>query len=375
MKKVLFLAAIIILAACGNSPQTDEEIKKEIAKYKKEVLDLNTKIAELEKKLTLDSMGGNYAIPVNISQIGFKPFNHYIEVSGTVEAVNMAYISPEISGQINKIFIVEGQVVTEGDKLLKLNSSITESSIEEVKTSLQLAKTVYERQKYLWDKKIGSEIEFLTAKNNMESLESRMKTLQAQYDMALIQSPINGIVDDIFMKEGELALPGMQIMQIVNLSDLYINADVSEAYITDVKKGDKVLLEFPSFPELSMEVPVARTGNVIKEANRTFNLQLEIKNKNGLIKPNSLSTIKINDFSSDTALVVPSLIIKQDLKGSYVYVAEQQSSSFKAVKKYIKTGMSYGEETMVTHGLKTGDRVIVSGYNQVSDGSYVEIKN
>ncbi|MBN1339942.1 MAG: efflux RND transporter periplasmic adaptor subunit [Bacteroidales bacterium] len=375
MRKLLLLATILVFGACGSSPESQDEIKDQIAKYKKEVIDLNAKIAGLEEKLAVDSAGAGFAVPVYVAALELREFNHYIEANGSVEAVNMAFISPETGGQIDRIYVTEGQMVNQGDQLIKLNAAIVESSIEEVKTSLVLAKTVYERQKYLWDKKIGSEIEYLTAKNNMEALESRLNTLYAQSDMAAIKSPIDGIVDEIFMKEGELALPGMQVMQIVSLTDLYVNADVSEAYLANVSKGDAVLLEFPSLPGFSMEVPVFRVGNVIKEANRTFTLQLKIRNQNGMIKPNSLSVVKINDFSSDSALVVPSLVIKQDLKGSYVYVAARQSDNFRAQKKYIRTGKSYGEETMVVEGLDSGDQVIVSGYNQVSDGAPVAIKN
>jgi RND family efflux transporter MFP subunit len=377
MKNLIFVLSLGILAACSSkvdNPESNEEIKNQISEYKKQVDDLNIKITELQKQLKDEPAQVSYKIPVSVKDLRYEPFNHYIEVNGTVEAIHAALISPEINGQVQKIYIQEGARVKKGQRLFKLNSSITENSIKEIETALELAKTVYERQKRLYDKDIGSELDYLTAKNNKESLESKLKTLQAQADMALVKSPIDGIVDNIFIKKGEMAIPGMQAMQVVNLDDLYVNADVSEAYLTKVKKGDMVLLEFPSYPDIKMEVPVYRTGNVVKASNRTFNVQLKIKNIDEEIKSNVMAQIKINDFSKEKAFLVPSIIIKQDLKGSYIYLAQKNSSVFKAMKVYIKTGISYSDETMITEGLEAGDRVIVKGYNQVSDGAEVEIK-
>ncbi|MCD4731891.1 MAG: efflux RND transporter periplasmic adaptor subunit [Bacteroidales bacterium] len=373
MKKLIFVIAIGIITSCASkvdNPANSEEIENQIAEYKKQVVELNKKINELEKDLQSYSDESVQGTPVSIKELAFEEFNHYIEVNGVVEAINAAYISPEINGQIKEIYVEEGQYVKKGQLLIKINSSVIESTLKEVETSLELAITVYEKQKQLWEKNIGSELDYLQAKNNKESLESRLETLQAQIDMAMVKAPIDGIVDEVFVKDGELAIPGMQMIQLVNLNNLYVNADVSEAYITKVKKGEMVVLEFPSYPDINMNVPVHRIGNVVKSANRTFKVQLKIKNENDQIKPNVLARIKINDYTTENALLVSSLIVKQDLKGSYVFVANADNTAKKA---YIETGMSYMDLTMVTTGLSVGDRVIVKGYNQVSNGSKLEI--
>jgi len=374
MKKLIYLALILFLAACAassdNQSQGDDEILAQISDYKKQIGELNDKIVELEKQLSTNS-GTDNAVAVATKTMNYEPFNHYIEVSGVVEAKNSAYISPEINGQIKEIYVTEGQRVTKGDKLIRLNGSITKNTIDEVETSLELARTVYKKQKDLWEKNIGSEIDYLQAKNNVESLESRLETLKSQLELTEIEAPINGIIDEIFVKEGELAIPGMQLIQLVNLQDLYVNADVSESYISDVRRGEPVLLEFPSYPDISMKVPVYRTGNVIKPANRTFKVQLKIENKEERLKPNALAKIKINDFSVENALLVPSIIIKEDMKGSYLYKVDQKDQT--ARKVYVETGRTYNDKSIVTKGLTAGDQIIVSGYNQVSNGSKVKI--
>lgn len=375
MKKLIIIFAIAIISACSSKVDNlnnAEEIENQISEYKKQVNDLNKKIFELEKELA--GMSDDIkSIPVTAKTLAFEPFNHYIEVNGSVEAINAAYISPEINGQIKEIYVQEGDYVTKGQLLIRINSSILENSINEVKTSLELAKTVYEKQKQLWDKNIGSEMDYLQAKNNKEALENKLQTLQSQLDLAMVKAPIDGIVDVISVKEGEMAMPGMQMVQIINLNDLYVNADVSEAYLTKVKKGESVLLEFPSYPDVSMKVPVYRIGNMVKPANRTFEVQLKIKNTNGLIKPNVLAKIKINDFTEEQALIVPSLIIKQDLQGTYVYTINPADMT--AQKVYVQTGMSYLGNTMIAGGLKQGEQVIIEGFNRISVGTKVNISN
>jgi membrane fusion protein, multidrug efflux system len=372
MKYGILAIIFLFLTSCSNQ-ETEQSVRDQIATYRKDVNTLNQKIAELEKKLIAMDPGSDNAqrVPVNILTLSYEPFNHYIQVSGTAEAVNEAYVSPELSGQLREIYVKEGDYVKKGQLLAKLNSEITESNIADMESALVLATTVYEKQQRLWEKGIGSEIQYLNAKNSKESLEQKLITLRAQLDMATVKSPVNGVVDEIYRKKGELAMPGVQLMQVVNLDELYINADVSESYLGQVNQGDTVKVEFPVYPGMLMEVPIYRKGNVIKPNNRTFTIQLKLKNPDQLLKPNILSKISINDFSADAALVVPSALIKQDISGSYLYIVQQADNKLIAKKVYITPGQSYEDKTMVISGLQTGQQVIVGGYNQVSDGSEV----
>ncbi len=375
MKKIFIALFVLVLAGCSSKPNIEEK-KAELSELNKELNNIQNKIAQLEKELANNPENNtqSFKVPVAIKELKTEIFNHFIEVSGNIEAVDAAFISPEIPGQIRKIYIQEGDHVSKGQILAKLNTSTIEKSIDEVKTALELANTVYKKQKNLWNKKIGSEINYLTAKNTKEGLEDKLETLKVQLELARIKAPFSGIIDDIIQKEGELASPGFQMMQLINLKKLYINADISETYLPVIHKGDKVDLDFPTFPEFKMKAKIHRVGNFVHPQNRTVNMQLQINNKKDMLKPNGLAVIQINDFSSEDALVVPSIIIKQDMKGSFLYVVKRGNKKWVAKKRYIKTGISYKDQSMIVDGLSVKEKVIIEGYNQISDGSEIKIK-
>lgn len=374
MRKIIpVLLITLFLVSCGTTDEK-ESIKEQIKTYKDEVSQLNLKIAELESQLqNLGVSDEHYKTPITILEVQEKPFMHYFQVSGNVDAVDKAFISPEMNGQIKEILVKEGDYVKKGQLLARLNTSVTETTIIEVQTQLDLAKTLFEKQKQLWDKKIGSEVQYLQAENNVEALESKLQTLNAQRDMAYVKSPINGVVDIISLEEGELAMPGMQMMQVVGLSKLRVAAEVSEKYLPVINKGDMVKLSFPSFPQMEMDVPVYRIGNIVNISNRTFPVELRINNIDNKLKPNIIALITFLDFSDDNALAVPSIIIKEDIKGQYIYIAKEEEGKAFARKIYITTGLSYGDETMVISGLNQGDKVIIEGYSLVTDGTEVNI--
>jgi len=378
MKKVFILIAIAALTACGGGDDNPDAIKKKITEYNLQIEDLKAKVAELEKMLNAtdpkDDMS-NKLLSVNVQKVVPRLFKHHFEAGGSVKAENEAYISPQLNGQITAIYVEEGDRVKKGQLLAKLNTDVTDNTIQEVKTSLELARTVYKKQKALWDQNIGSEIDYLNAKNRVEALESKLKTLEAQKEMAELRSPIDGIVDNILLKVGELASPGRQFMQVVSLNNLYIKADVSEVYLSKIKKGDTVEVTFPTYPDIKMKVPVSRLGNVINPQNRTFVVEVKIKNPDGKLKPNILAILRMNDYTKENALIVPSVIVKQDMKGKYLYRVKKDGDNFIAEKVYVEVGMSEGDTTMITEGLNPGDEVIVAGYNLVANGVKIRVIN
>lgn len=374
MKNLLAILIIVLFTACGKTNSPDA-IKKQITEYKEQISGLDDKIDKLESELEKQGEGSKELKKTKVKTLALtgSHFVHYVESSASLEAVYSAFISPEISGQVQAIYVQEGNFVKKGQLLVSLNSDIIKSNINELETSLVLANTLYDKQKELWDQKIGSEVQYLEAKNKKESLESKLKSLYLQLDKSKIKAPISGIVDEISVKQGELAMPGARIIQLVNISSFYVNADVSEKFIAAIKKGSPVKISFPTYPGWIIDTKVHRTGNIIKQANRTFRLQAKINNKNNMLKPNMLAVVRFLDFETDNALVVPSIIIKEDFKGKYLYVIEDKGAPV-ARKKYIKTAMSNDVGTMVTKGISPDDQIIVKGYNLVKDGMAVEVK-
>ena len=372
MKTVVTILVILLLAGCGMSK--DQMIKKQIESKKNKISQLEEKITELEKQLT-DTTDERNQIAVETKVVKPEEFKHYITVFGEVEADEYARISPEMSGQIQTINVREGQRVEKGVLLLSLNTDATQSGINEAKTGLELAKTTYDKQKSLWDQGIGSEIQYLQAKTQKEAAEARLNMLEAQLRMSQIRAPFKGIVDKIYLKEGDIAGPMVPVIEFVNLSKLTIKADVSEIYIGSIHAGDKVEISFASLPDLKLTTAIVRTSEVINQSSRTFQVELNISNPGEKIRPNMVSSIQINDFTSKDAFVVPSIVIKRDITGDYLYVAvKDDKNELIARKKYVERGISYEGSTMVVKGLKEGDKVIVAGYNLVSTGSYLAIK-
>jgi RND family efflux transporter MFP subunit len=373
MKKLftLFILASLMVA-CSTDGSDAEKIKNEIKEHKKEIGILEAKITELQAQLPENGIKAN-KLKIRVKEVEQKSFSRFFEATGELEAKNEAYISPEVSGQITSIHVEEGQKVSRGQLLAKLNTSLIEKNIEELKTQLDLAETFFNKQSELWAKGIGSERQYLETKNNYESLKNKLATAQEQYNLSIVTSPISGYVEKIMLKNGELAVPGMQLMRIIDLDKLQVTAMLSESYLPVVKKGDTVTVTFPTFPDIVLKEKVSRVGNVVNQQNRTFTIEVEISNTDGRLKPNLLATIKINDYNAENALVVPSLVIREDVKGSYLYVAEQQDNLWMAKKKYVVTGRSYMNETEIVSGLKGDELVITDGYSNVSDGTVISI--
>lgn len=375
MKKILLVLGIFAFFSC-NQQSDREELRKELAQKKKEMNNIKQDINKLNEKLSelQGEEAGVYKIPVFVKEMKPEPFNHFINANGKVEAVQDAFISPETNGQITKIYVEEGDRVQKGQLLVKLNTSVIESNIEEVKTNLELARETFLKQKRLWQDSVGSEMEYLQAKNQKKSLEQRLETLREQLDMAQLKAPFPGIVEKINQKEGELGTPGMQILHLVNLKKLKVKADITEQYISSISAGDMIQLSFPAYPDVAKRIPIARKGQIIDDESRTFVIEARLDNQNELIKPNQVCVVNVRDFASEDALVVPSNIIKQDMKGDYVYIIKQDEGRDVATKVYVEPGRSYNNRTIITKGMKKGDKVITSGYTQVSEGSEVNIK-
>jgi RND family efflux transporter MFP subunit len=377
MKNFVIVLLATLMASCAGT-ESPEAIRSKISALKDQSLEINHQIKELEKQLVTlesDELTSNN-VPVQVKLIAEERFEHFFVVNAKVELLEEAQISPEgTGGQIRKIHVSKGQRVSKGDLLISLNSSILENGIAELKLGLELATKIYEKQKSLWEQNIGSEMQYLEAKNGKEGLEHKLKTLQSQLDMALIKAPFSGIVDEIYLKEGEMASPGRSILYLVNLDKLKVLADVSETLLPKIKVGDMVNVKFPSYANMEMKAPINRISNSIDLKTRTIKVEVRLDNVNSQIKPNQIAMLSIMDFETPKAIVLPSLIIKQDSRGEFLFVAEKNEAGAVAAKKiYVQSGLSHNDQTMVLKGLTIGQQVITAGYNQVGNGSLVEVR-
>jgi membrane fusion protein (multidrug efflux system) len=370
----VFLAIFAVFTSCETKPKL-EQLQSDLDEKKIEMSNLKLEIKELQKEIEeLDTTSKNNGIAVLLQELKYQKFEHFFEANGSFEATNYAYISPETSGQIKVIEVKEGSVVRKGQILAKLNTDIIESNIREIKTSLELATLLYEKQKELWDKNIGSELDYLQAKNNMERLQDQLKTLDSQLDMGILESPINGVVDRIDVKTGEMAMPGAMLMQVVDLNNFYLNVEVSESYIPFLSQGDPVRVHLMAYGDLFVDAKINRIANIINPENRSFEVRIKMKNTDNKIRPNMLAQVRFKDFEQDKAIVVPSILVKKDFNGDYLFVAKKSGDKMLSQKVYVETGKSIANSTHVVSGLKEGDKIIVQGYNQVVEGSILSVK-
>lgn len=377
MKSIIHLVSVIaliyIVSACGNKTTTKlDTLFAQRDSLRKEQDALLAKIAAVDAQISLIDTSIKR---INVTSYTLVPsyFAHYFEIYGNVESDQNIQVLPEVAGEIKTILVKEGDLVKKGQKLVQINDEIIAKNIAELQTAYSLANDVFNRQKRLWDQKIGSEMQFLESKNNKESLEQRLKTLQTQQAMASIEAPFDGVVDQIFVKTGEMAGPGMPLLRIVNLQKQYVRADVSEAYLGRVKKGTEVKLQFPSL-NMEIDTSISLVGQFINPQNRTFNVRVNLESNNELLKPNLLALMLIKDFEQDSAIVVPTDMVQETSKGeSFVYTLQKDQNGTLVRKTFVEVGKSYNNQTHVLSGLKANDVLIDKGARSVQDGQYVKV--
>jgi len=370
-RNILFIAIIsTILASCSGEKKSDLASKKEeLAKLKTEQGETDKKIKALEidiAKLDPKKAGEARVKAVTVAPLNAETFRHYVELQGTVDAKNSAMITPKSGGAITAMYVKLGDYVSAGSVIGKIDDSILRESVEELKTQMSLINTLYEKQKGLWDQKIGTELQFLQAKNNKESLERRMATLNSQLAQSKIVSPMSGVVDQVNVKVGEMASPGVGVVRIVNLSDLKIMAKVSDTYAASIKKGDEVIIKFPDLKK-EYKARITFVSTTVDPLSRTFTIEANLPSSKD-IKPNMMAQVQINDATSKSALAIDQNYVQSTEKGNVVYVAVTEGNKKVAKAREVKTGLSYNGKVEILEGLTAGDQLITLGYQEVSDG-------
>lgn len=369
---------IVFLAACGGNDSDLAEKKAQLKEYKKELKNLQDQISALEDEIANeDPAFANQvrkATLVTTLPVAKKTFEHFIEVRGSVTSRRNITISAEAPAMISSLRVNEGESVKKGQILLTQNGETIRRNIQELQTSLELAETRYTRQKNLWDQNIGTEFQYLESKNAVESLESRIASLQSQLSNYIIKAPFSGTIDEVFVKEGEMAQPGVPLVRLVSLTDMYIEADVSEAFLGEFERGDSVIVSFPSINK-TIQSAISSVGQVINENNRTFKIEVRLPNDVSLLRPNLLAVLRVKDYSKPNALVIPTNLILEDTKGDYVYVAkEAEDGSGKiAAKQHIERGQTYKNETVVSDGLEGNESLIDKGFREVAEGVQIDV--
>lgn len=373
MKNTIIIALLAVFAlSCGE--QADDSLAGKKAQYEK----LRGQMEEIKKQM--DVLKGEIAVlePDTTEKVSFvkamplvsQEFAHYVEANGRLEAVNNVYVSPQMGGAITKVFVREGDFVKEGQTIATIDNSVMRNSITEIKIQLETAKTLFDRQKALWDQKIGTELQYIQAKAQVEGLEKRLVTLQSQDAMNIVKSPISGYVDEVRMKAGEMAAPGLGIVRVVNLNNLKVVARIPDTYAGTIQKGDVMEVTFPDLQK-TLNTRLNFVSQSVDPVSRTFTAEASVPVDRSL-KPNLNAQIKIKDQAKSGALVIPRNLIQTTEKGDIVYVASTENGKQVARGRAVTTGLSYGGDIEILSGLAVGDIVITEGYQELIDGERIE---
>ncbi|MEO2129214.1 MAG: efflux RND transporter periplasmic adaptor subunit [Christiangramia sp.] len=386
MKKFFLLASLtLVLASCGNDEKSVEQVIEsedlEAIRAKKAELSslqsqLSANINKLDEKIR--ELDKSRQLPlVSVDTLRQETFRHYAEVQGDVATDENIIIYPEYSGLLTQVNVDEGDRVRKGQVLARIDDGGLSSQLAQLEAQASLAKTTYERRKRLWEQNIGSEIEYLNAKTNYESTQNSVNQMKSQISKTVVRAPFSGVIDEVFTENGEVVSPGQsQLFRLISLENMYVEADVPENYLTKIKKGTNVKIQISSIGE-ELDGKVSQVGNNINPNNRTFKVQIAIPNSEGVIKPNQIATIMLNDYTSEESVIIPESTIQKNAMGeSLVYILGESSNDSTGVaqKVIVETGYTYNDSIEVTKGLQSGQILIIEGAKNLRDGQEIKFR-
>ncbi|WP_336128116.1 efflux RND transporter periplasmic adaptor subunit [Mesoflavibacter sp. CH_XMU1422-2] len=382
----LIILTSLLLVACGGNQKKNtvesvletnnlETIRAKRAELVENQEEIHAKIKQLDEAIAkIDTVK---KVPL-ITTITAKTevFNHQLEIQGNVTTKNLLVITPEFNGILTNVYVKEGQKVSKGQLLAKIDDGGLSQQLAQLKIQADLARTTFERQKRLWDQNIGSEIQYLQSKSNYEAQQEAVNQLQQQVSKTSVKAPFSGTIDDVITEQGSVVAAGQTpLMRIVNLSNMYIETEVPERYIKDVTVGKHVDVEFPVLGK-TVESNVRQAGDFINAANRTFKVEIGLPKGDNTIKPNLTAKLKINDYTNENAILIPQSVISENAEGEqYIYVVEDKNDKEEGVAKkvIIKTGKTQGDVIEVLEGIKNGTEIIKEGARSVKDGQTVKV--
>lgn len=370
-RSVLFListaALAVFLVACGGSSPADD-LDKQLESLRKQRSELDKQIAELESKQRgKDSRKADQ--PVTVATTSLADFEHIIDVRGTVDSRTSVQVTPKTAGQIIKLNIVNGQSVTKGQVIAELDADILRRGIDELQTQLDFSKTLFEKQKRIYEAKAGSEIQYLQAKNTFESLQKRMDQLEEQLAMSRIVAPVSGYVDNVIPKLGENVAPGMPICTIINTSDMRVAVDLSETYVSTVTPGDPVTIIFTETGD-TIRTTTSVVSKNISPLNRTFRVEVPLRSLPSSIRPNMTCNVLLNDQTVRKTISLPIAAVQRNGETSFVYTVDDKSM---VRRRDVQTGLTSNGSIQIVSGLSAGERVVVRGVLDVAEGQRVSV--
>lgn len=372
MKKVLTLiTAAALFASCGGGEATGEAdaLKEQLKTKQSELEMIRAEIAQLEIDIAnAEGASTTAGKPVTLQSLSYTGFAHSIDIQGRVDAQGSVSVGPSMPGLVKRVNVRAGDKVSAGQVLAEVDAEALNQQLAALKLQRDLAKDVHDRQKNLWDQKIGTEVQYLSAKAQYEALDKQVAAMQEQIDMAKIKAPVSGVVDAVNIKVGELASPGFSSITIVNTGELTVKGEVAEAYISKVKTGSAVSIFLPDANK-TINTKITYAGKMISNLNRTFNVEVALAGNEENVVPNMIAVMKINDYQNDSAIVIPLSLIQQNSNGTnYVFVAVQNDKGLVAEKREISYTWTYEGMAEITSGLKTGDQLIIEGANDLNAG-------
>ncbi|MEN8856502.1 MAG: efflux RND transporter periplasmic adaptor subunit [Flavobacteriaceae bacterium] len=381
----ILIVSAIVFASCSKEKEVSIEdviATNNLKQIRDTKSDLDTKQIEISEKIKqlnsaieeLDTLKRNPL--VTSLTIKKEVFVHYLELQGNVKTKQNVLVYPEMAGTLESVLVKEGQRVTKGDVLAIIDDGGMAQQVAQLEATTELARTTFERQKRLWNQKIGSEIQFLQSKTNYQAQKNSLAQLKKQLEKSSITAPFNGIIDDVIKDQGTVVAPGpgSEVFRIINLQNMYLEADIPESYIASIKKGKDVEVDFPIIGKM-VKTTIRQTGNFINPANRTFKAEISVPNKDKSIKPNLTAKLKINDYTNPSAILIPQSIISENAEGKqYVYVIEKIKGNIGFAKQVVvTTGRTQGDVIEILSGVSSGDLLIEAGARSVKDGQKIKI--
>ena len=362
---------MLTLVSCGGNNIEAQKIKLE--KLKAQQAEIASQIKTIEEELKSGGVDLNANEKVKIvlvTPVKESSFEHSIDVQGRVDADENVSYTAKVPSVVNRINVKTGEHVSEGQVLAELDAKPIKAQLDALRKSYELANTMYEKQKSLWDQNIGSEMQYLQAKNTKEGLEKQMQTIKENLDLYFIKSDFSGTVDEVAIKVGQSVSPGIPAIRVVNLDKLKVKADISESYASKVKINDDAELFFPDINK-SVKSKVTYSSKNINQLTRTFNVEMQLSGED-IYRPNMVTVVRIIDYKKDNSVVVPVNTIQYIDGHNHIFVAVKEGTKMVARKRNVTVGLIYNGSAEILEGLKTGDLMITTGYQDLNDGELVK---